>query len=553
MVTLNLLSNNSSNANHQQQFDHMGQMQKTSEKMAPRSSRSICAIVLLLTLGLLSLILGILSIEFPLFDMILTERTKMTPGYPPYEMWEKPEPEVRLSVFIFTIENGEAFLNGTDEKLIVKEFGPIIYREILEHTNVVFHPHNSTLSYSAVRTAEYIEEANEPDLLNQTVIVPNFALLGTAAYLHDASFITKLGFKILQNSAEDHIFLNMTIYDYLWEYRSTLVQKARTLVPFMVPTENSGIMHTVYSNFVDRYNIRIGPQNNNPDFFKINTVNGITTVPGFHVDRGDCDATIINSTEGVSYGQHVTQDTVVWYWRRTLCRPIPLYFTKEVKMGSLKAYRYELRVDAYDRSPNSSADCYKGFVDELPSGLSDVSKCFFGLPFAASNPHLYGRHMDFPTKVEGLTPTAGIHESYIILEPTFGIPIDQCAKSQSNLIIPKLYGFNPDYEKFSNMVLPLFWLQYHQRSLTDDITTMLVFTVNIVPILQNVITGLLMFMGATLTSLAILKCIASQRLYINNRSPKSPLSILKTNAHHIVFEKESFLSRRISKGNESDS
>lgn len=59
-----------------------------------------------------------------------------------------------------------------------------------------------------------------------------------------------------------------------------------------------------------------------------------------------------------------------------------------------------------------------------------------------------------------MEPEKSKHESYTIIEPVMGVPIDQCAKSQSNLILPDLTGFHEDYSKFSNMVLPLFWLQY---------------------------------------------------------------------------------------------
>lgn len=59
-----------------------------------------------------------------------------------------------------------------------------------------------------------------------------------------------------------------------------------------------------------------------------------------------------------------------------------------------------------------------------------------------------------------MEPDKRKHGSYTIIEPIMGIPLDQSAKSQSNLILPDLSGFHDDYSKFSNMVLPLFWMQY---------------------------------------------------------------------------------------------
>lgn len=100
----------------------------------------------------------------------------MSPWLPPYHMWVKPSPEVRLNLYIFTAQNAEAFLNGTDAKLRLKEIGPIVYREHLEHVDVVFHP-NSTLSYTAARQLEFLDDENEPGILNRTIFVPNFVIL----------------------------------------------------------------------------------------------------------------------------------------------------------------------------------------------------------------------------------------------------------------------------------------------------------------------------------------------------------------------------------------
>lgn len=101
-------------------------------------------------------------------------------------------------------------------------------------------------------------------------------------------------------------------------------------------------------------------------------------MPGFDVAHGECNASIIGSTEGALYKNRLTEDSVLWYWRKPLCRQVPLYFEKKVQKGPFEAYRYILRDDVYDRFDNETLDCYKGGFQLLPDGLSDVSKCFFG-------------------------------------------------------------------------------------------------------------------------------------------------------------------------------
>lgn len=132
----------------------------------------------------------------------------------------------------------------------------------------------------------------------------------------------------------------------------------------------------IYKNFSDRVNVKIGERHGSENFFKINTWNHRSTVPRFYPESGDCNAKLDGSSEGALYPQLITNETVLWYWRKTLCRSVPLYFDSEVQWGNLKGYKFILRDDVYDRFENQTADCYKG--SDLADGLSDVSKCFFG-------------------------------------------------------------------------------------------------------------------------------------------------------------------------------
>lgn len=101
-------------------------------------------------------------------------------------------------------------------------------------------------------------------------------------------------------------------------------------------------------------------------------------MPGFDVEHGECNASIVGSTEGALYKTRLTEESVLWYWRKPLCRQVPLYFEEKVQKGPFEAYKYVLRENAYDRYENLTQDCFKGFNTRLPNGLSDVSKCFFG-------------------------------------------------------------------------------------------------------------------------------------------------------------------------------
>lgn len=123
-----------------------------------------------------NLLCGVFLLKYSIYEFLMEDRLRMRPGLPGYEFWKNPEPEVIVKMHLFNITNAEEFMNGTDSKIKLEEVGPIVYREILRHTDVVFNE-NSTLSYTATKTLVYKNESNRPGILNETIIVPNMATL----------------------------------------------------------------------------------------------------------------------------------------------------------------------------------------------------------------------------------------------------------------------------------------------------------------------------------------------------------------------------------------
>lgn len=175
----------------------------------------------------------------------------------------------------------------------------------------------------------------------------------------------------------------------------------------------------MYKSASQRVNVNYGKANGPTKFFEMNSYAYQEVVPGFNPKR-ECFAYLNKSSEGAFYPQGITKSTILWYFRMTLCRPVPLYFEEEVDKSPLLSYKFRLTENTYDRKENLSADCYKGFHDILPDGLSDMSKCYYDMPVAASFPHFLYRQGEWTKRLGGLNPQKEIHESYTILEPTFG-------------------------------------------------------------------------------------------------------------------------------------
>lgn len=63
-----------------------------------------------------------------------------------YGYFIKPPLNPQLRVHIFNYTNTERFLEGLDDKLIVKDIGPYVYTERAEKKDVVYND-NNTISY----------------------------------------------------------------------------------------------------------------------------------------------------------------------------------------------------------------------------------------------------------------------------------------------------------------------------------------------------------------------------------------------------------------------
>ena len=75
----------------------------------------------------------------------------------------------------------------------------------------------------------------------------------------------------------------------------------------------------------------------------------------------------------------MTRNSSIYYWRKTVCRPIPLYYEKDVQVGKVLGYKFVTKSNMYDRVHAPEVDCYASFNNFVyPDGLSDASKCYSG-------------------------------------------------------------------------------------------------------------------------------------------------------------------------------
>nr|XP_018914564.1 PREDICTED: scavenger receptor class B member 1-like [Bemisia tabaci]XP_018914565.1 PREDICTED: scavenger receptor class B member 1-like [Bemisia tabaci]XP_018914566.1 PREDICTED: scavenger receptor class B member 1-like [Bemisia tabaci]XP_018914567.1 PREDICTED: scavenger receptor class B member 1-like [Bemisia tabaci] len=412
------------------------------------------------------------------YDILMNERLKMVRGLPAFDWWYTPPDEVLLRVYIFNITNSEEFLNGSHTKLHFQEIGPLVFREKLRHSNVVFND-NGTMTYVAHRTAHFLPEMTNINL-SAEVIQPNLAVLGMSSYLWDASFFTKMGFNVLMNRLDSKPIVKLTVNQTLWNLTDPLLQVARVMAPNLVPDDNMGFLHQIYHNFKDEVTVFMGPENSRR-FFTMEHFNGSPRLN--HWRNETCDS-VYGATEGVAYHQFITKNDTLRYFRKTMCRVTPLNYKCDVEKLGMTAYRFELPPNIFNRPADGGEECFnQPHLPYLPSGVSDVSPCYFDFPLASSFPHFLNADPSVRDSVKGMEPNADKHGSFVIVEPTTGVPMESRARSQSNLVVRQITGF-PRIERFSNMIIPMFWAEYNQVGLPWYISGLMYFTVMILPKIQ---------------------------------------------------------------------
>jgi len=247
-------------------------------------------------------------------------------------------------------------------------------------------------------------------------------------------------------------------------------------------------------------------------FFTFNSFSDEEKIPAYSQERRrSCPIWIEKARDGANFPPNVSRDDTFYLWREDLCQLYPLVYERDVNWLDLQVYKFKLSKETYARLPDPNMDCLKNALTKhLPDGLSDGSKCAFGMPMGISNPHFYdyepGEWMDY---LEGIHPAEENHSTYLIIEPKTGIPLKEIARLQSNLVLPKLEHFNKNITKLGEKIIPVFWGEYIMSELTPETISTLKFVIFYVPIVQNILIWILLLTG---TFFIIFSCISLRKV-----------------------------------------
>ncbi|KRT82820.1 hypothetical protein AMK59_3663, partial [Oryctes borbonicus] len=158
----------------------------------------------------------------------------------------------------------------------MEEVGPIVFREVVTYTDVVFND-NSTMSYTSKRTLVYDPDLNTIDL-NTTLTVPNMASLIAASHFWKAPFIVKMVLNYLVAKMGKTI-VKKTIYEILYDNMDPLLSLGHKFLQSVVIYGNTALVPLMSRNQTSRLTVYVGTKFGHQKFFLIDKYNGSAYVP----------------------------------------------------------------------------------------------------------------------------------------------------------------------------------------------------------------------------------------------------------------------------------
>ncbi|XP_058806100.1 scavenger receptor class B member 1 [Phymastichus coffea] len=487
---------------------------------------------------------------------IMEHEVKMTPNSYTFALWKKPPIDVLINVYVFNITNAEVFLSGA-EKLKLKEVGPYVYQEILENTNVTWNE-NGTLSYIPRRTVIFRRDLSAGDPNQDYVSVPNLPLLGVSSALKNAGFLVNFPFVQLANYLDSQPILHITAQNYFWGYDDSLVRLASTVVPSYIHFSKFGLLDRMYDEGANVFNMISEPNGDlvteTGRYLSVDSINGNPGMEQWgYISEAHNKTNPANRKcnmlrgvyEGTVFPTHMDKRAQFRIYRKAFCRPLPINFVKETTKFGLSGYEYTLPDNFADRpDTNPDNECYCRHGECMKKGLLDMTPCYFNIPAAASLPHFLNGDPSLSNGIEGLKPDPEKHRTEIILQPDIGIPIYVRSRMQTNLVMGET-RYNAKIKHFNNMTVPLFWTDVVIPGLPDDILFLMKFSINVAPIIQQIIVILLAIIGLALICWSLVRvvvivqeeqeeAIVASKERRDSNDPRVPLGYGQYTAIHIL-------------------
>nr|UTN00851.1 sensory neurons membrane protein [Semanotus bifasciatus] len=417
---------------------------------------------------------------------ILKENTQQ------WDMFMKVPFPFTFKVYIFDVKNPDEILQG--EVPIVEQAGPYVYKAYRWNSEVEWNS-TDTISYYSYMRFEFDREASGKRTEEDSVTILNtpynsMILTVEATQPSALPMIDDVSSAIFGEN--DGLFITVKVKDYLFDglkmcenlgkpgFASTMVCKQ--IVAKMKEAKNMRMvnntilfstLHYKNNTHLGRFTIKSGiDDRENTGHLKL--YDGQSYITAWLEEKSLC-----NKIRGITtiFPPNIQKNMLFESYAEDVCRVMGLEYEREETVKGIPGYRFIARNDSFEASKeenycfciNKSRTLDGGFGC-LKDGLVDLTTCT-GAPVLMSFPHLLYADQGYLSSVKGLHPNRAEHETFVILEPISGVPLQLSRKIQLNMFIRPLEGI-ASMENVSHALIPIMWIE-ESTVLGDEYTDML--------------------------------------------------------------------------------
>ncbi|CAD0206846.1 unnamed protein product [Chrysodeixis includens] len=460
---------------------------------------------------------------------------KLWNGSLSYSYWHKPGVIRLTKVYIFNVTNPQGFLeHGEKPKLV--EVGPFVYREDMEKVNIKFHE-NDTVTYQHNKILRFVPEMSVDK--SQKLIVPNIPLLTVTSFSPNlASWLFNMLVSGLSIAYRDRAkpFVDVTAEELVFGYDDPLVTLAHYFYPKgKRPNSQMGLLLAILIMeepiSATAASVTVTPASYAGHIIVHKRVQvhflPLTLIARHRIVVSDCrprprpgdgDTTGERSdvepsaSEGSFFPpRSVTKADIIHIYDKDLCRILPMQYREDVYKDGIKAGLYTPPSSTFESADiNPDNKCYYPGEKCPPRGLQNISPCQYNAPVYLSFPHFYDADPALLEPFDGLKPNKKKHETYFMIQPKIGVPVEGFVRVQLNMKVDRASNIPiNNINKFPDMIFPVMWLEEGIHELSTPIWRWIFLATTVAPIIAPILTYSLILAGLLALTIVFIKTYKS--------------------------------------------
>ncbi|XP_055541325.1 scavenger receptor class B member 1-like isoform X3 [Wyeomyia smithii] len=222
--------------------------------------------------------------------------------------------------------------------------------------------------------------------------------------------------------------------------------------------------------------------------------------------EGDHCSNIQNASDGTKFKSFIQEDEQLLFFRKSMCRAQRMVQAgRNYEVDGIQATKFVFEDNALDNGKidkRNKCFCRQGHC--LPTGLIDVTDCYYGFPIALSYPHFLDGDQHLLEKINGLQPNQSLHRSFFMINPLSGLPLKLSVKFQINMALGDISSIT-ECERFSDVVIPTLWFEITMMQLPISLRNRFIFYLNYLRVADCIMYYVFFIGGGLLLLFSILR------------------------------------------------